>query len=203
MSELSTLLFGPRGSKPKPNNSDQLARLLFGKDLGTLNKRDLGAIAERIFWRVEYYHSPAKKSRKELVALVTEYIGEVEKPHPITGNPMIEHRHFGDELNRLLALAHEIRTAIKTRTAADDLAKRLHELARQSVLAAGAAKTTKRPRQADWIDPVIKRANELARERPKPNTSKIAEKIASDPVANPYAMSADTIRKVLNEGKLR
>ncbi len=205
MSELSTVLYGLPGSKPKANNYDQRIGLIFGKELLTLNRRDLNAIAERIFWRVEYYWSntPTKKSRKELAMLITEYIGDVEKPHPVTGNPMIEHRHFGEELDRLLLLAHDIKAAIGNRAISDELTKRLRKLARESELAAAAAKTTRRPRQADWTEPVISRANELARRQPKPRTSQIAMEIASDTIANRDGKSAEAIRKLLNKCKIR
>ena len=205
MSELSTVLYGRPGSRPKTNNFDQLVRLIFGKELLTLDRRDLGAIAKRIFWRVEYYwgNTPIKKSQKELATLITEYIGDVEKLHDFTGKPMIEHRHFGEELDRLLFLAHEIKASIKSKTVPDELPKRLRQLALESRLADTAANTTNREKQADWIGPVTSRANELARKCPKPNTSQIAKEIESDTIANPSGKTAAAIRKVLNSCKIR
>jgi hypothetical protein len=180
-------------------NAEALLTLLFGKTLPVYDRRKLTAVSERLFQCASDYTGikPTPRNRKLLSNRIDGFVSAIVKTNSLTLRPMIESLNLPDELERLVRLVCAIRYAPDALY--DEIKAYLHLLARDTNFSKKGNASHERARQADWIEPVVQRANELKRKNRRLTTSAIARAIHRDSTVNPTLKSHASIRKVLNQ----
>ena len=178
--------------------------LIFGLVSPAFPDDKLETVAEVLVQRIAEYASvnQTQRSIRTIVQRIEGFITDLNTLHPVTRRPMIEHRHLLNEAIRLLELVRDIRAVPVGAPVDAALLDRLATVARDSRFAAK-GQAARRAGSNDWRQAIINKANALTRESSRLKTAGIARKIAPDHEANPAGKSEETIRNLLNEGKIR
>jgi hypothetical protein len=173
------------------------------------DRTHLAAIAARLFRQTaDFMVTPnTGRNRRRIYASIESLLNDLDRLHPDTLRPMLEHRHLKPELARLLQLHSEICAAISTGSTSDDLGRRVKDVARDSKLASAAADGPEHAMRAARNNAIIEIANEIKRRSPHLKSTDIARRITKDPALNPpnsdQHMSYDSVYNLLHLCEIR